>query len=45
MITLPEDANSFEFARVAYDIDVTAGKIKAIPQLHPYLGERLYTGR
>lgn len=38
-------ADRVEFTRVPYDIDVTANKIKAIPQLHPYLGERLYTGR
>jgi diadenosine tetraphosphatase ApaH/serine/threonine PP2A family protein phosphatase len=34
-----------EFARVPYDIDSTAKKIKAIPQLPDWLGDRLYEGR
>ncbi len=34
-----------EFVRVAYDIDDTAQKIKAIPQLSDWLGERLYKGQ
>lgn len=34
-----------EFVRVEYDIKDTADKIKAIPQLHDYLGERLFEGR
>ena len=34
-----------EFLRVEYDIDVTANRIKAVPQLHDYLAERLYQGR
>jgi diadenosine tetraphosphatase ApaH/serine/threonine PP2A family protein phosphatase len=34
-----------EFVRLPYDIDATAAKIKAIPQLSPWLGERLYEGR
>lgn len=34
-----------EFARVAYDVDVTAKKIKAIGALNDWLGDRLYEGR
>ena len=34
-----------EFVRIQYDIDVTANKIRAIPQLSPWLAERLYDGR
>lgn len=33
------------FHRVAYDIDATADKIKSIPELHDWLGDRLYDGR
>lgn len=38
-------ADEAEFCRVPYDIDVTARAIKAIPQLHDWLGERLYLGK
>lgn len=38
-------AGSIEFIRVPYDIDATANKIKAIPQLNDWLGDRLYEGR
>jgi len=34
-----------EFVRVAYDIAATADKIRAIPQLADWLGERLFEGR
>ncbi|MBX3358120.1 MAG: metallophosphoesterase family protein [Phycisphaeraceae bacterium] len=34
-----------EFVRVEYNIDSTANKIKAIPQLNDWLGDRLYEGR
>lgn len=34
-----------EFVRVEYDIAATASKIKAIPDLHDYLGDRLFDGR
>lgn len=34
-----------EFVRVEYDIDATAKKIKAIPELDDYLGQRLYRGQ
>lgn len=34
-----------EFVRVAYDIKATADKIKAIPQLVDWLGDRLFEGR
>ncbi len=34
-----------QFVRVEYDVDVTANRIKAIPALSPWLGERLYDGR
>ena len=37
--------DAVEFARVGYDIDATASKIKAIPELHDWLGDRLYDGR
>ena len=34
-----------EFVRVEYDIKDTANKIKAIPQLNDWLGDRLFEGR
>jgi diadenosine tetraphosphatase ApaH/serine/threonine PP2A family protein phosphatase len=34
-----------EYVRLEYDIDATANKIKAIPQLQSWLGERLYKGQ
>lgn len=34
-----------EFVRIPYNVDVTAKKIKAIPQLSDWLGDRLYEGR
>lgn len=34
-----------EFVRLPYNIDATAKKIKAIPQLNDWLGDRLYEGR
>jgi diadenosine tetraphosphatase ApaH/serine/threonine PP2A family protein phosphatase len=34
-----------EFVRIPYDIDATAHKIRAIPQLNSYLADRLYTGQ
>lgn len=34
-----------EFARVDYDIDETARKIKQIPELNDWLADRLYEGR
>lgn len=39
------DLGSIEFVRVQYDIDHTANKIRAIPELSDWLGERLYDGR
>lgn len=36
---------SVEFVRVEYDVAATAEKIKAIPELSDWLGERLYEGR
>ena len=38
-------ADRLEFVRVEYDIAKTAERIKAIPQLTDWLGERLYEGR
>ncbi len=38
-------ADRMEFVRVEYAIDVTASKIKSIPQLSDWLGDRLYEGR
>jgi diadenosine tetraphosphatase ApaH/serine/threonine PP2A family protein phosphatase len=34
-----------EFVRVEYDVQATASKIKAIPQLPDWLADRLYEGR
>jgi len=34
-----------EFVRIPYKVEVTAERIKAIPQLHDWLGDRLYEGR
>ncbi len=34
-----------EFFRVEYDVKATADKIKAIPELHDWLGDRLFEGR
>ncbi|MCH7792191.1 MAG: metallophosphoesterase family protein [Planctomycetes bacterium] len=38
-------ADRIEFIRVEYDIATTAERIKTIPQLEDWLGERLYEGR
>lgn len=38
-------ADAVEFCRVEYDIAATAEKIKSIPELHDWLGDRLYDGR
>ncbi|MEM0983355.1 MAG: metallophosphoesterase family protein [Planctomycetota bacterium] len=38
-------ADRVEFFRVEYDIAQTAEKIKAIPELHDWLGDRLYKGQ
>ncbi len=38
-------ADKVEFARVEYDIDATAKKIRSIPQLSDELAERLFQGR
>lgn len=38
-------ADRVEFVRIAYDIDATAKKIQAIPQLPDWLAKRLYEGR
>jgi diadenosine tetraphosphatase ApaH/serine/threonine PP2A family protein phosphatase len=37
-------ATHVEFVRLAYDIDETAKKIRAIAQLPSQLADRLYTG-
>lgn len=34
-----------EFVRVPYDVDVTAKRIREIPELSDWLGDRLYEGR
>ncbi|MBL4808686.1 MAG: metallophosphoesterase family protein [Phycisphaerales bacterium] len=34
-----------EFVRVEYDVKQTADKIKSIPELHDWLGDRLFEGR
>ena len=38
-------ADRVEFFRVEYDVKTTADKIRAIPDLHDYLAERLFEGR
>ena len=38
-------ADRVEFVRVEYDIAETADRIKAIPELHDWLGDRLFEGR
>jgi len=38
-------ANRIEFFRVPYDVEVTANAIKSIPELHDWLGDRLFEGR
>jgi predicted phosphodiesterase len=35
------DDGWFEFQRVSYDVDVTVEKVLAVPELGPFLGERL----
>jgi diadenosine tetraphosphatase ApaH/serine/threonine PP2A family protein phosphatase len=37
-------ATHVEFARVAYNIDETASKIRSVPQLPAWLADRLYVG-
>jgi diadenosine tetraphosphatase ApaH/serine/threonine PP2A family protein phosphatase len=34
-----------EFVRIPYNVEVTAKKIKSVPQLSDWLGDRLYEGR
>jgi diadenosine tetraphosphatase ApaH/serine/threonine PP2A family protein phosphatase len=41
----PGSLGAIEFVRVPYNVDVTASKIRSIPQLSDWLGERLYEGR
>jgi hypothetical protein len=38
-------AGGVEFVRIPYNIDVTANRIRSIPELSDWLGERLYEGR
>ena len=38
-------ADRVEFVRVEYDIATTANRIKSIPELHDWLGDRLFEGR
>ncbi|MEL6328473.1 MAG: metallophosphoesterase family protein [Planctomycetota bacterium] len=38
-------ANQVEFVRVEYDVEATASKIKAVPELQDWLGDRLFEGR
>ncbi len=38
------DPPNLEFRRVEYDVDTTANKIKAIPDLDDFLADRLYRG-
>lgn len=38
-------ADRAEFVRVPYNIDVTARKIRAIPELNDRLANRLYDGQ
>lgn len=38
-------ADRAEFVRLPYDVDATAKKIKSIPQLSDWLGDRLFEGR
>ena len=40
-----DDDLTLEFVRVEYDVAKTAEKIKSIPQLADWLGDRLYEGR
>ncbi|MFG0330675.1 MAG: metallophosphoesterase family protein [Phycisphaerales bacterium] len=42
-VVLDEEGASFH--RVEYDIDAVAKRIKSIPQLNDWLGDRLYEGR
>jgi diadenosine tetraphosphatase ApaH/serine/threonine PP2A family protein phosphatase len=39
------DGRSLEFRRVEYDLEVTAKKIRDIPDLDDFLGDRLGEGR
>lgn len=39
------DGDEVEFIRVEYDIDVTAGRIRANPDLDDFLAARLYEGK
>jgi len=40
-----EDAERVRFRRIPYDVDATAAKIHAIPDLDNFLGDRLLLGR
>ncbi len=39
------DGQTIHFRRVAYDFEATVRKIYAVPELDPFLGDRLRTGR
>ncbi|HND52622.1 MAG TPA: metallophosphoesterase family protein [Pirellulaceae bacterium] len=39
------DEETIEFRRIAYPVETTVAKIYAIPELDPYLGDRLREGR
>ena len=39
------DGDKLTFRRVKYDVDKTANKIYAIPELDRFLGDRLKEGR
>lgn len=40
-----EDSTRVEFYRVEYDIEAVVARIRAVPELSDWLGERLYDGR
>ena len=42
---LDEERRQIEFTRLPYDVEATVSKIKAVPELTDWLGERLREGR
>jgi diadenosine tetraphosphatase ApaH/serine/threonine PP2A family protein phosphatase len=39
------DGFNVQFVRVPYDVETAAKKIRAVPQLHDYLADRLMNGQ
>ena len=45
LTSLDDDQRQVEFFRLPYDIDTVVNRIKDVPELSDWLGERLLEGR